>query len=169
MHNAMRTPLLALLVVVPLIGAGCYGSQTANIDLGSASENIGINASAGANIPQAVLLNVNSSASGDASGDAGTPAAQPGALKSFVITAHQFAFEPSEVRVKLGDRVKVSVTSTDVNHGFALPTFNVSEQLLPGKTVTVEFTADKQGTFPFFCTVFCGSGHADMHGQLVVE
>ena len=47
--------------------------------------------------------------------------------------------------------------------------FNVSEMLEPGKTVSVEFVADKQGTFSFFCNVFCGSGHGNMKGTLIVK
>jgi hypothetical protein len=31
------------------------------------------------------------------------------------------------------------------------------------------FTPDKEGTFPFHCDVFCGDGHEDMTGMLVVE
>jgi len=34
-------------------------------------------------------------------------------------------------------------------HGFAINEFNVNERLEPGKTVIVEFVADKTGTFSF--------------------
>ncbi|MBI4457485.1 cupredoxin domain-containing protein [Candidatus Uhrbacteria bacterium] len=95
------------------------------------------------------------------------PAAQ--AAKFFAITASTWKFEPAELRVKQGDKVRLTVTSVDVNHGFALPDFNVNLKLTPGQTVGAEFTADKKGTFPFFCDVFCGQGHTGMRGQLIVE
>lgn len=85
------------------------------------------------------------------------------------MTAKQWEFNPGIVTVREGSKVKLNIKSIDVTHGFALPDFGVSENLAPGNTVTVEFTADKKGTFTFFCSVFCGSGHRDMKGTLVVE
>jgi heme/copper-type cytochrome/quinol oxidase subunit 2 len=38
-----------------------------------------------------------------------------------------------------------------------------------GRTVTVDFTADKAVTFSFRCSNFCGFGHGGMKGTLVVE
>ena len=95
--------------------------------------------------------------------------ASVGALKEVKLTAKQFSFSPSEVRVKKGERVRLVVTSEDVSHGIAIPAFNVNLQLNPGDTGTAEFVADKAGSYPFFCNVFCGSGHRDMKGTLIVE
>ncbi len=85
------------------------------------------------------------------------------------MTAKDFAFMPGEVRVKLGQKVRLIVTSTDVLHGIAIPAFNVHADLPVGVATTVEFTADQKGSFPFFCSVFCGSGHRGMKGMLIVE
>lgn len=90
-------------------------------------------------------------------------------LKSFTMTAKQWEFVPSTITVNEGDIVNLSITSTDVAHGFSLRQFGVSADLQPGKTVQVEFVADKKGTFSFICNVFCGSGHGSMKGSLVVE
>lgn len=83
--------------------------------------------------------------------------------------AKQWEFEPSKVNANVGDKVILHIKSVDVSHGFALPDFGVSQRLEPGKTETVEFTADKAGEFSFFCNVACGSGHKGMRGQLVVS
>lgn len=91
------------------------------------------------------------------------------AVKEFEMTARQWEFTPSTIRVNEGDNVKLTINSIDVAHGFGLPDFGVNERLEPGKTVTVEFTADKKGTFAFACTVFCGTGHSGMRGTLIVE
>ena len=85
------------------------------------------------------------------------------------MTAKQWEFEPGTVTVKEGQKVKLNIKSVDVTHGFALPDFGVSQRLEPGKTEIVEFTADKKGTYTFFCNVACGSGHQSMKGTLVVE
>ncbi|NOZ81340.1 MAG: hypothetical protein GXP63_06745 [DPANN group archaeon] len=92
-----------------------------------------------------------------------------GGVKEITMTARNWKFEPNIIRVKKGDRVKLSITSVDVTHGFNLPAFGINENLEPGKTVTVEFVADKTGTFPFACSVYCGQGHSSMTGELVVS
>lgn len=85
------------------------------------------------------------------------------------MTAKQFEFVPSTVTVKQGQKVKINAKSIDVPHGFALPDYGIRERLDPGKEVTIEFVADKKGTFTFFCSVACGPGHGAMKGKLVVE
>ena len=90
-------------------------------------------------------------------------------VKEIEVTAKQWEFIPNPIRVNLGDRVRLKITSIDVSHGFALPDFGVSQRLSPGRTETVEFTADKAGSFTFFCNVACGSGHSGMRGTLIVS
>ena len=90
-------------------------------------------------------------------------------VKEFKITAKQFQFEPSTIEVNKGDKVKLVVTSVDVPHGISIPEYGINERLDPGKPVTIEFTAEKEGTFTSFCSVFCGSGHSNMKGKIVVR
>ena len=92
-----------------------------------------------------------------------------GAVKKFTMTAKQWEFSPSTITVSEGDEVELSIKSIDVNHGFGLPTFGVSETIEAGKTTVVKFTASKKGTFTFFCNVKCGQGHKDMKGTLIVQ
>ena len=98
-----------------------------------------------------------------------TQNAQNGAIKEFRITAKQFSFTPDTIEVNKGDKVRLIVTSTDVPHGIAIPEYGINERLEPGKPVTIEFTADKQGSFAAFCSVICGAGHRDMKGKLIVK
>ncbi len=90
-------------------------------------------------------------------------------VKEFSIIAKNWEFEPSEIKVKKGDKVKLTIKSIDVEHGFSIPDFNVSKKLIPDETEVIEFTADKTGTFTFFCNVWCGAGHSTMSGKLIVE
>ena len=92
-----------------------------------------------------------------------------GVVKEFKITAKQFAFEPSTIEVSKGDKVRLIVTSTDVPHGIAIPEYGINERIDPGKPVTIEFTAEKEGSFTAFCSVFCGSGHSNMKGKIIVR
>ena len=104
----------------------------------------------------------------------GTPvpegnAVSSGEIKEFTMTAKQFAFTPETIEVNKGDKVKLTITSMDVPHGFSIPEYSINERLNPGKPVTIEFTANKEGTFTAFCSVFCGSGHSNMKGKLIVK
>lgn len=90
-------------------------------------------------------------------------------IREITMTAKKWEFEPSTIEVNKGDRVVLTITSEDVKHGFAIDDFGVAVTLEPGKTVTTEFVADKAGTYDFYCSVYCGSGHRDMVGKLVVK
>lgn len=93
----------------------------------------------------------------------------PAAVREFKITAKQWEFVPGTIRVKKGEKVRLVVTSADAVHGIMLSEYNINKSVKPGETVTIEFTADKAGTFAMICSVQCGAGHADMRGQLIVE
>ena len=101
--------------------------------------------------------------------DKQTPTTQTETVKEFNIVASQFEFTPSTITVNKGDKVKITLTSDDVTHGFAIPEFNVDAQVSKGEEKTVEFVADKIGTFTFYCSVPCGSGHSEMNGKLIVN
>ncbi|HKW99791.1 MAG TPA: cupredoxin domain-containing protein [Bryobacteraceae bacterium] len=85
------------------------------------------------------------------------------------MTAKRYAFDPNVIKVKQGDHVKLVITALDREHGIKIAAFNIDEKLPKGEPVTVEFTADKAGTFPFQCSHVCGLGHHKMKGQLIVE
>ena len=95
--------------------------------------------------------------------------ATPEARREFQLTALKLGFSPQTIKVKRGDRVKLIVTAVDAQHGFKLEAFHVEQELPKGKAVTVEFTADQAGSFPFQCSHFCGMGHSKMKGKLIVE
>ena len=75
------------------------------------------------------------------------------------------------IEVARGDDVVLKLRSSDVAHGFALKAYDIyiPEGIKPGKTVFVSFKADKPGTFPFWCNVYCGDIHQHMKGTLIVK
>jgi len=91
------------------------------------------------------------------------------AVKEFTMTANNYQFSPSTITVNKGDTVRLKITSLDKTHGIAISEYGINEVLPPNKEVTVEFVADKSGSFTYFCSVPCGPGHADMKGTLVVN
>lgn len=75
-----------------------------------------------------------------------------------------------EIRVRLGEKVRLRLTSEDVTHGFLIPDFGVNAgPISPGKFKTVEFTADRPGEFKFYCNVVCSHQHGGMTGKIIVE
>ncbi len=92
-----------------------------------------------------------------------------GPVKEFTITAKNWQFDPGSITVNQGDKVRITITSVDVNHSFMLKDYNLNVKLEPNKTQVIEFIADKTGTFQFRCAIPCGKGHRDMIGSLIVK
>lgn len=88
--------------------------------------------------------------------------------KVIPLKAKNFDFTPVEITVKRGETVVLELTSEDRMHGFNLPDFGLRVDVKPGTVSRVSFKPDKTGRFSFTCDVFCGSGHEDMYGILVV-
>ena len=84
------------------------------------------------------------------------------------IVARRFEFVPSEVHLKKGVAAVLELTSADVPMGFSAPDFKARADVLPGTISRVRITPDKSGSFGFVCDVFCGSGHEDMQGTIIV-
>lgn len=70
--------------------------------------------------------------------------------------------QPPTLYVPLGEKVRYTITSNDVVHGFWIPAFMIQMQNLPGVTNYLEFTANKLGTYPGRCNILCGRNHAQM-------
>jgi cytochrome c oxidase subunit II len=86
-----------------------------------------------------------------------------------VIEAKRYAFTPNEIRIRKGEAVVFELHSADRKHGFLIPEFKIRADVPPGETVRVRWVPQKAGTFSFECDLFCGSGHEDMNGTIVVE
>lgn len=90
-------------------------------------------------------------------------------VKEFTVSGSSYKFEPSTIKVKKGDIVKIIFTNSGGTHDFVIDDFNVkSKTLKSGEIETVQFAADKTGTFEFYCSV--GNHRAmGMKGVLTVE
>ena len=91
------------------------------------------------------------------------------AYHEFKMTAKNYEFDPSVITVKKGEKVRLFITATDRDHGIKIQGYDIDQVLKKGATATIEFTADKAGTFEFKCSVYCGMGHRKMKGKLIVE
>jgi cytochrome c oxidase subunit 2 len=96
-------------------------------------------------------------------------AARQDAPREIDVVARRFAFEPARIEVAVGERVRLRVVSADGVHGLEIKKFKIKKEIPRGTTpVIIDFTASEAGEFPILCSEYCGDGHEDMQGQLVV-
>ena len=84
------------------------------------------------------------------------------------VVAKKFEFVPAEIHVKEGETITLKLSAPEVPRGFNLPDFSQRVDIFPGRPTTLQLTPDKTGRLTFLCDVFCGSGHEDMNGTLIV-
>jgi plastocyanin len=104
-----------------------------------------------------------------------------GKIKDINMKAESWRFTPNIIEVNKGDLVRLHFTTAQDEvalyngHGFGIEGYNVNAFLLKGTQQTVEFIADKPGTFTFRCTSFCSApeaaleNHFNMVGKLIVH
>ena len=68
----------------------------------------------------------------------------------------------NEVVVPVNKVVKVMITANDVLHAWALPSFGVKRDAVPGRINETWFKAERTGTFYGQCSELCGIKHAFM-------
>jgi cytochrome c oxidase subunit 2 len=108
-----------------------------------------------------LMLQCTNGDNADANGSAG--------LEVIAISARQWSYEPSSIMLQKGVPVIFELTSSDVHHGFNLPDLGIRADVLPAQPTRIRVTPDKPGTFQFHCNYYCGSGHEEMVGQIIVE
>lgn len=125
-----------------------------------------------------------------ASGPLPTSSAQSAAsaegVQVITVRAKKYEFGPSSIHVKQGTKVRLNISAEDHAHGFKISPYPEGGEktgepglvfspprdctkIEKGQTATVEFTAQRPGTYPFRCCVVCGWHHRAMKGELVVE
>ena len=68
----------------------------------------------------------------------------------------------NEVVVPVNKVIKVLITANDVLHAWALPSFGVKRDAVPGRINETWFRAEKVGTYYGQCSELCGIKHAFM-------
>ena len=114
-----------------------------------------------------VLTTATSAGSGQDAPGGPAPSQEPRVIE---VIAKRFAFEPAEIEVTVGEKVTLAVRSADGVHGVEIKKFKVKKEIPRGaEPVMIEFTANEAGRFPIVCSEYCGDGHDDMKGALVVK
>ena len=95
-----------------------------------------------------------------------------------VVSVSMSGFAPNRLTIRAGQKITLQLVNKDNSlhtdgggwHQFAIDELGLDFRVPPLTTSLVSFTADKPGTYDFYCGVCCG-GKANpyMHGDLVVE
>ena len=113
------------------------------------------------------------------------PDAAEAAVKTIIISAKKYEFAPSEIHVKVGERMRLKVHSLDETHGVKLNFYpegadksvvglqfdhpEDNGKVEKGVDQVLEFVATRPGTYEFKCAKVCGMHHGKMKGELIVE
>lgn len=70
--------------------------------------------------------------------------------------------------VPLNQPVSLTLHSKDMIHSFYVPELRIQQDIVPGLTVPLHFTATKVGKYEIVCTQLCGLGHFSMRSFIEV-
>ncbi len=75
----------------------------------------------------------------------------------------------NELHIPVGRPVVVALKAADVIHTFWVPSLHGKKDMIPGRDASIEFRADRAGTFRGQCAEFCGAEHALMAFNVVAD
>jgi cytochrome c oxidase subunit II len=86
-----------------------------------------------------------------------------------VVLATDWDFSPSEINLKYGETTKIRVISKEGSHGLAVKELGIDTGLLKeGEEKVIIVTPTLKGEFLLRCNVYCGKGHKEMVGKVIV-
>ena len=90
-------------------------------------------------------------------------------IKTFTVVGKPFSFTPSQITVNKGDTVKIIFKSESGTHDWKIDEFNAKTNIIQaGKEETIQFVADKTGTFEYYCSIGTHR-QMGMKGNLIVK
>ena len=89
--------------------------------------------------------------------------------REITLTARNYQFSPARIEVAQDDLVKLTVQSEDYAYSITIDEYRVSRRVPAGGTTTLEFRADRAGTFAFYSNMTNDARHAQMRGELIVR
>jgi cytochrome c oxidase subunit 2 len=85
------------------------------------------------------------------------------------VVAQRFRFTPNEIAPRSGQPAVLALTSLDFVHGFKVPELGMRTDLISGAATRVAIKTLEPGRNDFLCNNFCGGGHEEMNGTIVVS
>lgn len=98
----------------------------------------------------------------------GMPVAQPPPGGDAYLVARMFQWYPI-LQLQEGETYRLHISSTDIQHGFSLQPMNMNFHIMPGYDHVLTITPTRSGEYTIICNEFCGIGHHQMIGKILVE
>jgi cytochrome c oxidase subunit 2 len=97
----------------------------------------------------------------------GVPVVAPPPGADVYLLAQMWRWYPA-LRLQEGVTYNFHLSALDVNHGFGLYPANLNIQVVPGYDYGLKITPNRPGEYRIVCNEFCGVGHHNMLGSIVV-
>jgi len=91
------------------------------------------------------------------------------------VSARRYAFQVGEneepvIRVRLNDLVRITFSAEDIPHSFTIDDYRIGRRAEPGKPVTFDFRADREGRFEIYCNLTIDDRCLrELRGWLIVD
>ena len=99
--------------------------------------------------------------------ESGIPVVKPPAGSEVYMLGRQFEWWPV-LEFQKGKSYRLHLSAADVQHGFSLQPENINLQIHPGYEMVITITPTRTGTFGVVCNEYCGLGHHQMTGRIIV-
>jgi cytochrome c oxidase subunit 2 len=83
--------------------------------------------------------------------------------------ADDLIVEADDLHLPIDRPVKILLRSIDVLHDFYVPEFRAKMDMVPGMITYFWFTPTRTGEFEVLCAELCGTGHAFMRGNVIID
>ncbi len=154
---------IVIIVIILILGVILFTRNSPNDSSNpTATTTVNVTTETHNTTEQVATSTVNNHATSSAS--AATPI-----VKAITLTASNFKYDKSEIRVNKGDTIRLTLNNSEGSHDVKIDEFDVAtKQIQAGSTDTVEFVADKTGSFEYYCSV---GNHRQMgmRGTLIVK
>lgn len=89
-------------------------------------------------------------------------------LRTFLISAEDGKFTPSVIIVYKNDTVHINFTAIDGEYDITVPDYGLQQITQQGETKPLEFRAEKEGEFAYYCEL-CGGPSSGVGGKIIVK
>jgi cytochrome c oxidase subunit 2 len=112
-----------------------------------------------------------------AESDAGPEGAAAGEELVVEVVAYQWGWEftypdgvttTNRLAIPVDRDVRFELETRDVIHSLYVPGLGVKQDIIPGQEAVARTHATETGSYRLYCAELCGSGHARMHGTVLV-
>lgn len=85
------------------------------------------------------------------------------------MTAVGYAINPVMITAKTGEKLTLAIKSIDKTYGIFIDGYNIKSILAERNETLIEFTADKPGTYQYYCKDPCIGKEGKLWGKLIVR